>query len=437
MIGNPFGPPWPSQDGRSPELPELSVRGEGSKEHGVAFLDGGRRVDSFVSTCAGPTPGPEDRAATPAHDRAGTPGWPHSDSFDAASFDGGSIGGVAPPPIMSPVPRPTARQVQETEIIDEGRPSLPAQVRKIFVGGIPQSMTQEDFGAVFSQYGRVKRAWLQRHRATDRTAGGGGGTAQRNHRGFGFVIFHDSSAVERLLGGGSSRFITLPDGRRLEVKRAVSSTDMAAPTTSTAGPQRQWSQRGPPPPEPKNAGGSGGHRPNDLLWPGSDSMTCRPDAIQPQVAAQMALPTPVPSTSLMAPTMAMPNMSNGSTWQGVAGMAGAIPAQGLPQGLPPGVWVTGATQVPHQATGLLVPATALQLVQQQQQGRAGNPLASRAPLNSACGAPMQLGHPPQAILAPPGAALGQPMGITQQPMWMPRAAVPSTPYMAQMSGAPA
>jgi len=429
MIGNPHSSPWPSQDGLCTELyggltsSQASLfAGEGGKEyqHGGAFLDGGRRVDSFVSTCAGPTPGPEDRAATPAHERAGTPGWPHLDSFDAASFDGGSIGGVAPAPIVSPVPRPTARQVQETEIIDEGRPMLPAQVRKIFVGGIPQSMTQEDFGAVFSQYGRVKRAWLQRHRATDRAAGGGGGAAQRNHRGFGFVIFHDSSAVERLLGVGASCFITLGDGRRLEVKRAVSSTDMAAPTTLTACPQRQRSQRSPPPPEPKNVGGSIGHRPAHLLWGGSDPMTCRPDTMQPQVAAQVTLPAP-------APTLAMPNMPNAPTWQG---MAGAIPTQGMTQGLPPSVWVTGAAPGPHQA-GLLVPASALQLVQQQQQGRPGNPLASRTPLNSACGAPMQL------VLAPPGAALGPPLGIQQQPMWMPRAKVQSAPYMAQLPGAPA
>jgi len=411
------------------ELPEpWSHRGDGGKEHGAALFDG-RRVDSFVSTCAGPTPGPEDRAATPAHERAGTPGWPHSDSFEAASsYDGcfgGSINGVAPPPIVSPVPRPTARQVQETEIIDEGRSSLPAQVRKIFVGGIPQSMTQEDFGAVFSQYGRVKRAWLQRHRATDRAAGGGGGAAQRNHRGFGFVIFHDGSAVERLLGAGSSRFIPLPDGRRLEVKRAVSSTDMATPTTSTAGPQRQRSQRSPPPPDDKTHGASNGNRP-DLLWPGSENMSCRTDGV-PQQVAQLTLPTPVPPTSLMAaPTLAMPSMPNGAPWQGVPGMAGAMAAaQGMPQGLPPGVWVTGAAPGPHQA-GLLVPASALQLVQQQQQGRAGNPLAPRAPIN---GAQMQLGQQ-QAILAPPGAALGQPMGIPQQQMWMPRAGVPSAPYMA-------
>lgn len=91
----------------------------------------------------------------------------------------------------------------------------------MFVGGIPQTMTQDDLYAIFSEVAGVKKAWLQRQRTAVTTM-----APPRNHRGFGFVIFHDGTAVEKLLGKGISRFYPLADGRKLEIKRAVSSSDM-------------------------------------------------------------------------------------------------------------------------------------------------------------------------------------------------------------------
>merc|ERR1712048_772846 len=48
-----------------------------------------------------------------------------------------------------------------------------------------------------------------------------GGCNAKKHRGFGFVIFSDKNAVDNLLGEDTSRFITVGDGLRFEVKRAV------------------------------------------------------------------------------------------------------------------------------------------------------------------------------------------------------------------------
>lgn len=97
-----------------------------------------------------------------------------------------------------------------------------AQDRKIFVGGVPQDLTQDDLYAIFSAFAGVKRAWLQKCRATDDK-----GTNVPNHRGFGFVIFHDARTIEDLLGDCASCFVPLRNGVKVEVKRAVSSNKMS------------------------------------------------------------------------------------------------------------------------------------------------------------------------------------------------------------------
>lgn len=100
----------------------------------------------------------------------------------------------------------------------------PRQCRKVFVGGVPQGVDREQLCAMFSSCGTVERAWLQRHRRDMR----------RNHRGFGFVLFKDEASVHALLGDHFSRFFDLPDGTRLEVKRALDSTE-EAPTPERDG----------------------------------------------------------------------------------------------------------------------------------------------------------------------------------------------------------
>jgi len=103
-----------------------------------------------------------------------------------------------------------------------------AQVRKIFVGGIPQDVTQDELYEFFSRVGTVKKAWLQRNRQASE-----GGEEKvppqrpQNHRGFGFVIFHDSNTVDELLGPGLCCYMEIKDGRRIEVKRAKSSNDIS------------------------------------------------------------------------------------------------------------------------------------------------------------------------------------------------------------------
>jgi hypothetical protein len=106
------------------------------------------------------------------------------------------------------------------------------QVRKVFVGGIPQSIDQNDLYKLFSKFGKVKKAWLQifhtdyRNQAfsTSRCHPGDCGdqaSTARKHRGFGFVIFFEKQSVDKLLGEEFSQFICFSEGLRLEVKRAI------------------------------------------------------------------------------------------------------------------------------------------------------------------------------------------------------------------------
>ena len=229
----------------SHELQEV-LRGEAHgriMDHGKGMLPasgeahtGHSRPLSSISTSAGPTPSPEGR--TSPHVAPGTGGARRNSASLAKD--------------------PT---------------EFPAQVRKVFVGGIPQDMQEEELIQLFSQIAPVKRAWVQRYRDVVRLKS----PTSQKHRGFGFVIFQESGAVDRFLGSDVSKFIAARDGRKLEVKRAISSTDMPAdgarPEQSSrargvrageyagksipATHAQKCGSSGPQPPPPRAGGGEG------------------------------------------------------------------------------------------------------------------------------------------------------------------------------------
>jgi RNA-binding protein Musashi len=61
------------------------------------------------------------------------------------------------------------------------------KTEKIFVGGIPQEITEADFHEFFSQFGRVVDANLMMDRNTGRP------------RGFGFITFENKDGVQKAL----------------------------------------------------------------------------------------------------------------------------------------------------------------------------------------------------------------------------------------------
>jgi hypothetical protein len=94
------------------------------------------------------------------------------------------------------------------------------QARKVFVGGVPQTVDQNGLYQMFSKHGKVKKAWLQLF-LKDQMPNA------KNHRGFGFVIFYERTSIDQLLGEDFSRFVYFDD-LKLEVKRSVGKTSLAA-----------------------------------------------------------------------------------------------------------------------------------------------------------------------------------------------------------------
>lgn len=101
-----------------------------------------------------------------------------------------------------------------------------ARRRKVFVGGVPQEMDDAEFLSLFSSIARVDQAWLQRSSDV---------SSMLNHRGFGFVVFHESSSVDMLLGSHVSGYLCLGGDRRLEIKRAIRASKLADGPSATGG----------------------------------------------------------------------------------------------------------------------------------------------------------------------------------------------------------
>ncbi|KAH7852080.1 hypothetical protein Vadar_020337 [Vaccinium darrowii] len=80
----------------------------------------------------------------------------------------------------------------------------PSSTQKIFVGGLPPSITQEEFKKYFERFGATKDVVVMHDKETNRP------------RGFGFITFDSKEAVDNVL---QRRFYELND-KNVEVKRA-------------------------------------------------------------------------------------------------------------------------------------------------------------------------------------------------------------------------
>lgn len=79
------------------------------------------------------------------------------------------------------------------------------KTKKIFVGGIPSSVSEDEFRSFFSQFGTVTEHQIIRDHETNRS------------RGFGFIVFDNEEAVDGLLSKGN--MIDM-DGNQVEIKKA-------------------------------------------------------------------------------------------------------------------------------------------------------------------------------------------------------------------------
>ncbi|GAB2300998.1 hypothetical protein Dimus_035035 [Dionaea muscipula] len=112
------------------------------------------------------------------------------------------------------VPRDDSNISYKSNSSIHGSPG-PARTKKIFVGGLPPSITESDFKMYFNQFGMITDVVVMYDHNTQRP------------RGFGFITYDSEDAVERAL---VKTFHAL-NGKMVEVKRAV-------PKESSPGPSR-------------------------------------------------------------------------------------------------------------------------------------------------------------------------------------------------------
>ncbi|XVF71710.1 hypothetical protein PTKIN_Ptkin12aG0061400 [Pterospermum kingtungense] len=79
------------------------------------------------------------------------------------------------------------------------------KTKKIFVGGIPTSVKEDEFKNFFSKYGKVVEHEIIRDHATKRS------------RGFGFIVFDSDKVVDNILADGN---MVDMEGTKVEIKKA-------------------------------------------------------------------------------------------------------------------------------------------------------------------------------------------------------------------------
>ncbi|PWA57233.1 Nucleotide-binding, alpha-beta plait [Artemisia annua] len=114
------------------------------------------------------------------------------------------------------VPREDHSGLNRTISTIQGSPSPIGRTKKIFVGGLPSTITESDFKAYFDQFGTITDVVVMYDHNTQRP------------RGFGFITFDSEEPVDRVL---YKTFHEL-NGKMVEVKRAVPKELSPGPTRS-------------------------------------------------------------------------------------------------------------------------------------------------------------------------------------------------------------
>ncbi|KAG6391839.1 hypothetical protein SASPL_149600 [Salvia splendens] len=83
------------------------------------------------------------------------------------------------------------KQVEIKRTIPRGANSKDFKTKKIFIGGIPTTVDDDEFRDFFSNYGEVKEQQIMRDHSTGRS------------RGFGFITFESDQSVDDLLAKGN------------------------------------------------------------------------------------------------------------------------------------------------------------------------------------------------------------------------------------------
>lgn len=110
------------------------------------------------------------------------------------------------------------KQVEIKRTIPKGSMgSKDFKTKKIFVGGIPTSVDEDEFNEFFSKFGEVKEHQIMRDHSSNRS------------RGFGFITFESEESVDEILSNGNRIEFA---GTKVEIKKAEPKKPNPPPSTS-------------------------------------------------------------------------------------------------------------------------------------------------------------------------------------------------------------
>uniref|UniRef100_A0A5K3ELX1 RRM domain-containing protein n=1 Tax=Mesocestoides corti TaxID=53468 RepID=A0A5K3ELX1_MESCO len=111
---------------------------------------------------------------------------------------------------------------------EESSPEVHAAVKKIFVGALKKDITSEDLSSYFSNFGTIVEASVVMSKDTNES------------RGFGFVTFDDTDAVDKVILG---RPHTINE-HKIDVRKALSKEEMGRLRSRPPrqGPHQMWNQ---------------------------------------------------------------------------------------------------------------------------------------------------------------------------------------------------
>lgn len=312
--------------------------------------------------------------------------------------------------LQSPHHQLDGRQIEAKRAIPKAE--IASKTKKIFVGGVPHTVNDEQFREYFSRFGEIVEALIMRDRNTGKS------------RGFGFVTFANEDSVDKVFAVGPLQM----QGKNVEVKKA----EPKRPATTHSSSQGSMSMASPFPGAP--AGSAAFPVFYAAPFPYAAPAFASPYATAPGQAAQLTaddqaafLPTVLqatspphaffsftPQSSSAAPTALVPGTAIVSFGSPFAHQATAphsapasapAPAPSIPNAISALGNVSRTARVssiqPLSAQGFLHESQQRRQPQQQPMQTASTGSTKlQTPLNPALGAgrtyPSPIGHPPRS-----------------------------------------
>lgn len=120
--------------------------------------------------------------------------------------------------LQSPHHQLDGRQIEAKRAIPKAE--IASKTKKIFVGGVPHTVNDDQFREFFNRFGEITEALIMRDRTTNKS------------RGFGFITFAHEDSVDQVFAAGQLQM----QGKHVEVKKAEPKRPTANAPANTGAP---------------------------------------------------------------------------------------------------------------------------------------------------------------------------------------------------------